>query len=162
MIIIKPHYKQLLADSIKIFAFAGFVYLLLYVLRLVEVDEYIPVILWKETIAIIVAILLMLIRYIHLTTVKWEINNETILRTKGVFAKKKDYIELYRIVDYQETQTFLQRIFHVKDITVISTDRSDQIMRIFGVPQSEDIIRKIRTLVERIKKEKRVYEITNY
>jgi hypothetical protein len=70
-------------------------------------------------------------------------------------------VELYRVVDYQENQTFLQKMFNVKTVTVISSDKSDAILEMYGVSDSIDLVRIIRDRVEKSKKEKRIYEITN-
>ena len=41
----------------------------------------------------------------------WHITEERIQLKRGVFYKKRDYIELYRVVDYEETQSLIQMIF---------------------------------------------------
>ena len=69
--------------------------------------------------------------------------------------------ELYRVVDYEESQTFLQKLLKVKSVTVFSTDKSDCIMCMYGIDASNDVVRIIRSRVEKCKQEKRIYEITN-
>lgn len=44
---------------------------------------------------------------------------------------------------------------------MISTDKSDAILEMYGVSDSIDLVRIIRDRVEKSKKEKRIYEITN-
>lgn len=107
-------------------------------------------------------LIILLVRYVLLVSVKWMVEDETLCRMKGVFSKQTDYIEMYRITDYMENQSFLQRLFGVKTVTVYSTDRSDSVTDILGVPADMDLIGIIREKVEKCKKEKRIYEIANH
>lgn len=100
-------------------------------------------------------------RYVMLTAVVWIISENTLCRIRGVFARHTDYIELYRVVDYSESQTFLQKLWKVKTVNIISTDKTDSTMMMYGVNARCDIVQLIRNRVENCKKEKRIYEITN-
>ena len=91
----------------------------------------------------------------------WEISDVKICRRHGILTRQTDYLELYRVVDYRESQTFLQRLFGVKTVVIISTDKSDPSMLICGVPAKEDLVTHTRNLVEQNKKENHIYEITN-
>ena len=102
------------------------------------------------------------LRYVMLVNVKWLVEEETLCRIKGIFSKQTDYIEMYRITDYKENQSFLQRIMGVKTVTVYSTDRSDDVTDITGVPADVNLIGIIRENVEKYRKEKRIYEIANH
>ena len=105
--------------------------------------------------------LVCLTRYVMLISRKWIIGDETLCTVRGVLARHTDYIELYRIVDYKESQTLLQRLMGIKTVTVFTTDRSDVIMDMRGVPSDEDVIGYMREKVENCKIDKRIYEITN-
>jgi hypothetical protein len=50
----------------------------------------------------------------------------------------------------------------VKTVTVYSTDRSDEVTDIPGVPADMNLIGIIRDNVEKCRKEKRIYEIANH
>lgn len=104
---------------------------------------------------------ILVIRYIMLVNVKWLIGEETLCRIRGIFSKETDYVEMYRITDYKESQSFLQRMLGVKTVTIYSTDRSDAVTDIVGVSADLDLIGIIRNNVEKCKKEKGIYEITN-
>ena len=104
----------------------------------------------------------LVLRYVMLVNVKWLVEEETLCRIKGIFSKQTDYIEMYRITDYKENQSFLQRIMGVKTVTVYSTDRSDEVTDIPGVPADMNLIGIIRDNVEKCRKEQRIYEIANH
>ena len=82
-------------------------------------------------------------------------------RIRGVFSKQTDYIELYRITDYQESRSFFQRLLGIKTVTVYSTDKSDSVSDILGVPADMDLIGMLREKVEDCKRERNIYEIAN-
>ena len=107
-------------------------------------------------------LIFLVLRYVMLVNVKWLVEEETLCRIKGIFSKQTDYIEMYRITDYKENQSFLQRIMGVKTVTVFSTDRSDEVTDIPGVPADMNLIGIIRDNVEKCRKEKRIYEIANH
>ena len=107
-------------------------------------------------------LIFLVLRYVMLVNVKWLVEEETLCRIKGIFSKQTDYIEMYRITDYKENQSFLQRIMGVKTVTGYSTDRSDEVTDIPGVPADMNLIGIIRDNVEKCRKEKRIYEIANH
>ena len=105
--------------------------------------------------------ILLIARYITLTAVLWIINDNTLCRICGVFSRHTDYMELYRVVDYSESQTFWQKLWGVKTVSIISTDKTDRTMVMYGISARRDIVQEIRNRVENCKKERRIYEITN-
>ena len=110
--------------------------------------------------SVLLAILL-IARYITLTAVLWIINDNTLCRICGVFSRHTDYMELYRVVDYSESQTFWQKLWGVKTVSIISTDKTDRTMVMYGISARRDIVQEIRNRVENCKKQRRIYEITN-
>lgn len=100
-------------------------------------------------------------KYMVLNAYSWTIGETEIKRKHGIFRIQTDYIELYRVVDYKETQSLLQRIFRVKTVVIVSTDKSDPIMEIKGVPTNTKLVEYTRKLVEKNKKQNHVYEIAN-
>lgn len=103
----------------------------------------------------------LIIRYILLVNVSWIIDEEMLCRNSGVFSKSSDYLEMYRITDYRERQSFLQQMLGVKTVFLYSTDQSDAVTKIAGVSADVDLVGIIRSTVEKCKKEKYIYEITN-
>ena len=79
----------------------------------------------------------------------------------GVLSHSMDYIELYRVVDYQQHQSLPQQLFGLKTVTIYSGDRNNPKLDMIGVKVKMDIVSEIRKRVEFNKKRKGVYEITN-
>ena len=101
------------------------------------------------------------IRYAMLVSVCWTVEDETLCRRSGVLSRNTDYIELYRIVDYQVSRTFMQRLLGVKTVTIYSTDKSDAVSDIPGVSVDMDLVGVLRKKVEECKRKRNIYEITN-
>ncbi len=101
-------------------------------------------------------------RWVYLRSHEWIIKQEEIIQRVGWLSSTTDHIEMYRIIDYQETQSLLQRFFSVKTIVFISTDRLNNILYIKGVQSNSSLLQTVRGRVELCKTNKRIYEIANH
>ena len=153
---IRPRLKQFIAENfgLIIFAFGAMI-----ATPMLPKDNYLQL---GFTIAVVVLFFTMITQYMILTAKKWQITDDSITIYQGVFSKKRDFIELYRIVDYKEEQTLIQHLLGIKTVMVLSTDRTDPILKITGVPNSLQLIAHLRKIVESCKKERNIYEITNH
>ena len=103
----------------------------------------------------------MLYKYIYMRKMMYKITAEQLIYKHGVLMVSSDYIELYRVIDYDEKQTFLQQLMGLKTVTIYSGDHSTPKLNVCGVPNSTKLIDIIRRRVENNKKTKGIYEITN-
>lgn len=55
---------------------------------------------------------------------KWIITREQIKIYQGVLSKRINYIELYRVYDYEEKQSFIQSLINNTNIYIYSGDKS--------------------------------------
>lgn len=154
---IRPDYREFLSENLGM-TFLFFVSLVAMPLLTSVDSNYLQLVVSFLSLLLAVALV---IRYVMLTAVVWIVGDSTFCRIRGVFSRHTDYIELYRVVDYSESQTFLQKLWKVKTVSIISTDKSDSTMQMYGVKASLDIVQLIRNRVEKCKQEKRIYEITN-
>lgn len=105
--------------------------------------------------------IVLLWKLLVIKNITWLITNEQIIYKKGVFFKTTDYLELYRIFDFVEQQSFLQQIISTKTIILVSGDKSNPRLKIFGISKSNNVLNVIRIRVEDAKKKNKIYEITN-
>ena len=152
---IRPDFRQYLSEVMPL-VLAGLLGMALYPFM----PKW-PYIAWAYLALYALLLITLATRYAVLRAFSWEISDVKICRRHGILTRQTDYIELYRVVDYRESQTFLQRLFGVKTVVIISTDKSDPSMLICGVPAKEDLVTHTRNLVEQNKKENHIYEITN-
>lgn len=152
---IRPDFRQYLSEVMPL-VLAGLLGMALYPFM----PKW-PYISWAYLALYALLLITLATRYAVLRAFSWEISDVKICRRHGILTRQTDYIELYRVVDYRESQTFLQRLFGVKTVVIISTDKSDPSMLICGVPAKADLVNYTRNLVEQNKKENHIYEITN-
>lgn len=168
-ITIKPSYRQFLADNYGFIAITFLVSLVTpcsiflhgrFQLPLLDSTAagYVRTFLSVAAFAMWMAIFL---RYAVLASRSWVINDDTIRIQYGIMSKSVNYVELYRIVDYKETQSFMQRLLGMKTVEILSTDRSDPSLRIFGIPSDMNLVESIRKKVEKCKHENKIFEVAN-
>lgn len=109
----------------------------------------------------LLAFLSILIRLWYLSSLSWTVTDNQIISKEGIFTKTTDYMELYRVIDYQERQGFIQGIIGLRDIIIISGDKSHPQLVIKGIKGNKDIINIINENVEKSKERRNIYEITN-
>lgn len=100
-------------------------------------------------------------KYFTLKSFVWTITDEVIYQRHGLTYVTTDQLELYRIIDYQEVQTPLQQIFKIKNIILVSTDKTTPHLLIKGISVDLPLMSMIRDRVEMCKSNKRIYEVTN-
>ncbi len=93
--------------------------------------------------------------------IRYIITGEQILYKHGVFSYTTDYIELYRVYDYQQCRSPLQQMTGLKTVVVLANDRINPSLNILGMKNDQDIVNIIRRRVEYNKLKKNVYEIAN-
>ncbi len=106
--------------------------------------------------------LMLLYRFWCRSTVRWIITDEQIVFIRGIFTREKDYIELYRVNDFNEVQSLTQRVLGLKSIYICSSDKSHPLLRMSGVASNIEVLDIVRKRVELNKKEKKIYEMANY
>lgn len=92
---------------------------------------------------------------------RFTLTGEQLIYERGVFSRKSDFIELYRVVDFEESRSFLQQFVGLKTVVVHSGDRTHPHLMIPGVHRCMPLVAMIRERVEFNKLNKGVYEITN-
>ncbi|NDV84623.1 PH domain-containing protein [Bacteroides sp. 51] len=92
----------------------------------------------------------LLYNFVYLRRMEYRINGEQLIMEYGVFTRKSDYLELYRIVDFNEHRTLPQQICGLKTVTIYSGDRSNPKLVIIGVKNDLDLVSLIRERVEQI------------
>jgi len=101
-------------------------------------------------------------RYVYLKGMLYTVTGEQLVYEHGVFTRSRDYIELYRIVDFDEKRSFLQLILGLKTIVVHSGDRTMPKLRIIGIRDATDVVGCLRDRVSYNRKRMNIHEFANY
>jgi uncharacterized membrane protein YdbT with pleckstrin-like domain len=108
---------------------------------------------------LIVPIFIGLTRYLQTKNHVFELTNERLKITEGIFSKVTETLELYRVKDIEVLQPFWYRILGLENIKVNTSDLSSPVIFLEGIPQSVGLADKLRNEVETIRMQKKVREI---
>jgi uncharacterized membrane protein YdbT with pleckstrin-like domain len=97
-------------------------------------------------------------RFMFIRNIIYLITPEIIKIRRGIFFKRTDTIELYRVKDYILTQPFIMQVFKLMDLTLKTTDPENPVIWLRGIPLS-NLVDTIRDYVQESRQHNRVYEI---
>lgn len=106
----------------------------------------------------IIPMVVCIYRIIYWRLVRYDISTSQIKYRRGVFNLKVDFLELYRVKDFDKRQSFIMRLLRIMHIKLMTSDKSHPVLELTGIPASNipDILRQ---LVETSRKLNRVYEV---
>ena len=116
--------------------------------------HFMPFLIWLSMISTVLAFY----RFVYIRNIRYEVGPEIIRITRGVFFKRMDQIELFRVKDYVLTQPFLLQLFRLMDLELKSTDPLNPVIWLRGIPYS-DLVDTIRAHVQDARQHNRIYEI---
>ena len=94
--------------------------------------------------------------WLKLITTNYQITNERLITTTGIFTKVTNPLELYRVRDLQIIQPLWLRILKLHNIHVITTDASTAEVVMDYIPASIELAEKLRASIEACRKVKGV------
>jgi uncharacterized membrane protein YdbT with pleckstrin-like domain len=97
-------------------------------------------------------------RAIYIRNCRYIITTDVIRISRGIFFKRTDQVEMFRVKDYIVTQPFLLQIFRLMNVTLKTTDPENPVVWLRGLPSS-DIIDVIRQHVQEARRNNKIYEI---
>lgn len=154
----KPELRYYLRSNLFVFPLIFTLYRVY--IYLAEIRELFP--LYAIIITYALLIFYLIYRYLFQINISWTISDEQLIYRRGVISIEIDYLELYRVYDYTEYSTFLDRIFHLKNVRIVSTDHTSPTLTIKGINYKEDLLTELRSKVEQRKDQRRIYEIANH
>ena len=97
---------------------------------------------------------ILLYKILYWRLVRYEISQQQIKYTRGVFQRKTDFLEMYRIKDFDQRQSFVMNLLGIIHIRLMTSDISHPMLEIKGIPRS-NIADVLRELIEQSRKENR-------
>jgi uncharacterized membrane protein YdbT with pleckstrin-like domain len=98
-------------------------------------------------------------KYIVTQCTVYQLSTERLLTTTGVFSKATDQFELYRVKDIRYRESFLERLFGLGTITLITSDKTNAELVLPFIPNGGEVKEMIRKHVEICRDRKRTREI---
>ena len=108
---------------------------------------------------LIVPIFIGLARFFQNKCHVFELTSERLKMTEGVFSKKTETLELYRVKDIEVRQPFIFRTLGIENIVLTTSDASSPVVHLDAIPKAVGLADKLRNQVEIIRQLKRVREI---
>lgn len=98
----------------------------------------------------------MFIQFLLIKSNRYKITTERIFFTTGIFSKKTEALELYRVRDLDMYEPFWQRMFKLGNIKLTSSDQTTPAFLLKAVPHPAELLNNIRKAVETRRDVKRV------
>ena len=107
---------------------------------------------WSKALAILIPLAIGALIWFVVSLVrradKVRVTNRSIERESGVFSKKIDVVELWRVRDLRYNQSFLDRVLGIAHIDVHTKDVTTPQFAIVGLPASRALFEKLRDNIE--------------
>ena len=153
---IRPHGLQFVAGNI------GGIVCAVLILLLAGYDGLLPKSIFPFMMAAFGLLFInLLCKCVYLLRISYIITEEQLQYEYGILSLQRDFIELYRVVDYSEQRSFLQMLFGLKTVSIYSGDKTCPRLDIICVQGNSDLITMIRERVEYNKKKHNIHEFTN-
>jgi membrane protein YdbS with pleckstrin-like domain len=104
----------------------------------------------------VIPLFYLFIRWLIVKNHRYKVTTERIFYTTGIFSKRTEAMELYRVRDVDMYEPFWQRLFKLGNIAITSSDKTAQNFLLKAVPNPTELLNNIRKNVEIRRDVKRV------
>ncbi len=108
---------------------------------------------------VVIPLAIMVSRYLTTRSKVYDLTNERLKISEGVFSKTTNTLELYRVKDIETHQPFLSRLVGLENVQLTTSDASSPSILIDAIPRSVGLSDQIRHQVEAIRQQKGVREL---
>ena len=105
------------------------------------------------------ALLNLAYRILRVYCTTYEVDSEELKHYSGVFLRKYEFIELYRIKDYKIDKPLIYRFFGLGNLTIYTSDKTTPVFQLYAIREPEEKYKILRGLVELNRREKHVFEV---
>ena len=108
---------------------------------------------------LIVPIFIAIYKWLQVKCHKFEITTERIRTSEGIFSRRTEELELYRVKDASIVEPFWLRLFSLGNVVLTTSDKAHPIFVIPAVPKVRELREELRTHIERMRDKKGVREV---
>ncbi len=94
-------------------------------------------------------------KYLEVLFWKYQFRERTIIERKGIFSVTRTEVHYYRIKSIVIEEPFWMRFFNLGNITIISSDPYQNVLRLWAVPQPIVLKEAIRERVHYMRKKRK-------
>ncbi|WP_299578026.1 PH domain-containing protein [uncultured Sunxiuqinia sp.] len=96
---------------------------------------------------------------LRIQSIRYEITAEELQFHSGILSRKHEYIELYRVKDFQVQRPLIYRIFGLGNLLIYTSDKTTPVLKMAAIRNPRTIYKTLRDLVEQNRREKHVFEV---
>src|ERR1017187_823819 len=108
----------------------------------------------------LIFLLLGFYKYLFVLSSSYYLTDQQLIIERGVFTRRVNYLELYRIKDIVVNQSFWMKTIGLMNITLLSFDSSESLLILKGIKISE-LLQSIRNHVQECRKRNKVLTVDN-
>ncbi|MEK6675244.1 MAG: PH domain-containing protein [Planctomycetota bacterium] len=82
---------------------------------------------------------------------RYRLTNQRLIIERGIFSQTIDQTELIRVDDVRIYKSITDRLFGLGTIAIISTDATDRVVTIAGIPSPDQLADQIRSNMRRLR-----------
>lgn len=101
-------------------------------------------------------------KYLEVFFWKYQFRERTIIERKGIFSVTRTEVHYYRVKSIVIEEPFWMRFFNLGNITIISSDSYQSVIRLWAVPQPLELKEAIRERVHHMRIKENVREFDNF
>jgi len=105
---------------------------------------------------VILPLIYIFIKWLIVRNHRYKVTTERIFYTTGIFSKKTEALELYRVRDVDMYEPFWQRLFKLGNVALTTSDKTAMNFLLKAVPNPGELMNNIRKNVELRRDVKRV------
>ena len=105
---------------------------------------------------LVVPIIYAIVKWIQLRSRHYELTTQRVRLRQGIFSKRTDELELYRVKDSTVLEPFWQRLFRLGNIVITTNDTTNPTMTIEALPNAREVREKLRVAIEECRDRKKV------
>lgn len=98
-------------------------------------------------------------KYLETKNTIYELTSERLIVHSGVFSRKIEELELYRVRDYKFEQPFFFRMFDIGNVILQTSDKSTPYVNLHAIKNGENLRNQIRNAVEKCRVAKGVRDL---
>jgi uncharacterized membrane protein YdbT with pleckstrin-like domain len=100
--------------------------------------------------------IMIIYRLVYWKQVRYEVTAEQIRYSRGIFHRHVDFLEMFRIRDFDQKQTLIMRMLGIMHIRLMTSDITHPELQLHGIPVS-NIPDVLRQWIEDARIKNRVY-----
>ena len=114
---------------------------------------------WIYLAGIVIGLLLLLIPWLLIKSIRYRISNYRIDYERGILSRNIDTLELWHVEDISFHQSLLDRVLNVGTITIRSNDETTPVLPLHGVPNPRPLFDSLKQRVIAVKRQRGVIKM---